>query len=236
MYSGWLTMSNSSTCWTGVWLVDSLHGSDSTCNTHISSMRYWLYWGIDADLDRLLRVRWQMTETRNLFQERRLHSKVFGHHVEAKQVSVDASSSHSHAVQLLVLFWRCTEQTPAHIWCLEEKGMNGTHLNGRRYLWCGCNAVYILLWFTVINLPQKCHRTSDKNDEKKVTVVRFSPLHPPALGQRHCSHCYRSERSQSCPPWTDGSWRLHRSNRKSPGPEMQRQLICYRLYWTNVTF
>lgn len=39
----------------------------------------------------------------NLFQERRLHSEVFGHHVEAKEVSVDTSSSHCHTAQILVL-------------------------------------------------------------------------------------------------------------------------------------
>lgn len=34
----------------------------------------------------------------NLFQERRLDSEIFGNHVEAKEVSVDSSSGHRHAV------------------------------------------------------------------------------------------------------------------------------------------
>lgn len=57
----------------------------------------------------------------------------------------------------------------------------------------------------------------------KETVSMDSPLHPPALGRRQCSHWCRSERSQSCPPWTDGSWRLRMSNRTSFAPRRQEQ-------------
>lgn len=51
----------------------------------------------------------------------------------------------------------------------------------------------------------------------------ISPLHPPSLGWRRWSHWYKSEPSRSCPPWTDGSWRIHTSNRKCPDPGTQKQ-------------
>lgn len=57
---------------------------------------------------------------KDLFQERRLHSEILGHDVEAKEVSVDAGAGHRHAIKVLVRFGCGAEQTPADICRLME--------------------------------------------------------------------------------------------------------------------
>lgn len=66
-----------------------------------------------------------------------------------------------------------------------------------------------------------------KNYENQDRVSSISPLRPPVLGRRHSSHWNRSEQSQSCPLWTDGSWRTRTSNRTSSGPRTQTQNSKY---------
>lgn len=88
----------------------------------------------------------QRDKDMDLFQEGRLHPEVLGHHVEAEEVSVDASPGHGHAAELLVLFCGCAEQTPAHICCLE--GGRTAQLRIKTSLCLGLYGNYLLICCT----------------------------------------------------------------------------------------
>lgn len=48
-----------------------------------------------------------------LFQEGWLHPQVFGDHIEAEEVSVDAGARHGHPVEVLMLLWSQAEEALA---------------------------------------------------------------------------------------------------------------------------
>lgn len=56
-----------------------------------------------------------------LFQEGRLHPQVFGDHIEAEEVSVDAGARHGHPIEVLVLFRSQAEEAPAVFLGLAKK-------------------------------------------------------------------------------------------------------------------
>ncbi|TNN52184.1 hypothetical protein EYF80_037614 [Liparis tanakae] len=53
-----------------------------------------------------------------LLEEGRLHSQVFGHHVQAEEMPVDAVPGHGQSVQVLVPLAGQLEETPALVVCL----------------------------------------------------------------------------------------------------------------------
>lgn len=116
-YSGCLTRSNRSTCCTGVWLVDSLHGSDRTWNTFLffipNIIQLWrqLVWHQESPKGSLTPA------SPYLLEEGRVFSEVFGDHIKTEEVTVDASSRHRQAVHALVLF-SCLFQQPQTLFCL----------------------------------------------------------------------------------------------------------------------
>lgn len=67
-------------------------------------------------------------KTADLFQERGLHGKVLGDHIEAEEVAVDASAGHGQAVHVLMLLTRCLKQ-PELLLRLKDKGQEGHALD-----------------------------------------------------------------------------------------------------------
>jgi len=53
-----------------------------------------------------------------LLEEGRLHSQVFGHHVQAEEMPVDPAPGHGQSVQVLVPLGGQLEETPALVVCL----------------------------------------------------------------------------------------------------------------------
>lgn len=117
-YSGCFFKSNSSTCCRGVWLVDSLHGSDSTY-TQTKDKDYFNPCTVFGDnilciifvlettyhqQSKLPVYRQFMAMGSHLFKEGWVNPQVLGHHIEAEKMAINAFASHGHSIEVLVLF------------------------------------------------------------------------------------------------------------------------------------
>lgn len=146
-YSGCFFKSKRSICCRGVWLVDSLQGSDSTythtkdkkdmmchvaflscCLVNYQTSAVLLYVSLPV-------YRRFITMGSHLFEEGWVISQVLGHHIEAEKMTIDAFTSHGHSIELLVLFC-CYLQKSQLLFSLNEENEILCRLNISHWLQC----------------------------------------------------------------------------------------------------